>query len=127
MRKYALVICCAVLVFLVTGCGGNKVKCTASVSEGGVSLNAEVIANLDKDNKVDDVTITYNFDDKSTAESYCSIIKMIDNPDKGITVKCDGKKISVHGASSMDADDSAIGLTKSEFIERMEKEKFTCK
>lgn len=126
-KKCALVIFTALLVVLVTGCGGNKVKCSASVKEGGVSLNAEVVADLDKDNKVSNVAITYAFNDKSTADSYCSLLKMLEDKDKGITVKCDGKKIIINGAASMESEDNAIGLKKDEFIKRMEKESYKCK
>ena len=43
MKKYLLVVLCALLLFVVTGCGKNEVKCTGKM-EG---YDAEVIAEFD--------------------------------------------------------------------------------
>lgn len=135
MKKYLLVVFGALL--LVTGCGKkNQVVCTASMSEGGMNMEAEVVGELDKDNKISSVTVTYDLKDKSTADSYCSLFKMATNSEKGVSVECSGTKVIMKGLEGLDTDsdeeDKVIGLTKEEFIKKAteteeEGVKFTCK
>ncbi len=127
MKKLLTVGVCALLLVVLTGCGGKKVTCTGSYSEGGINVKAEVTANLDADDKITDVALVYTFDDKETATSYCSLIKLMEDPDKGITVDCSGSKITVKGMAGLDNDDSMVGKTKDDFVKMAEAESFTCK
>ena len=129
MKKYFLVVFCVMLLFLVTGCGGKKVTCKQSVNESGIKMDAEVIADLDDNDKVTGATVVYDLGDKDTANSYCSLMKLAEDKEKGVTVECSGSKITIKGMASMDEgeDDSMIGKTKDEFIKYAEQEGFTCK
>ena len=68
MKKYFLVIFCATLLFVLTGCGKNQVTCNGTTNEGGVNLKGEVVADFDKENKLTDAVITYEFDDEEKAK-----------------------------------------------------------
>lgn len=132
MKKYLLVLVCALLLF-VTGCGNkNQVKCTQSATEGGVTMKVEVVADLDQNNKITDVSMTYDLGDKTTADSFCSLLKASVDSEKGQTVKCSGTKITLNGLDSFDEDEDVesekvIGKTKDEFVNEAIAEGFTCK
>ncbi len=131
MKKYFLVVFCALLLFVVTGCGNkNQVKCTGSFSEGGMSMDAEIIADLDDNDKVTDVTAIMDLKDKDTATQFCSLYKMFADEEKGIEISCSGSKITIKGYSKLEAEteeEDIVGKTKDEFIKAMQEEKFTCK
>ena len=128
MKKYFLVVVCALLLFLVTGCGGKKLTCTQSVEEAGVKMEAQVIADLDDNDKIAGATVIYDLGDKATADSYCSLMKLAEDKEKGVTVECSGSKITINGMASMDDDeDAVIGQSKEEFVKKAEEEGFTCK
>ena len=83
-------------LFLLTGCGSNKVTCSQSLSEAGMKIEAKIIATIKKD-KVDNFEVVYNTDSKTTAQMFCTLYKdakcmqmMVDElyelyKDKGIT------------------------------------------
>ena len=137
MKKYFLVVFCALLLFVVTGCGNkNQVVCKATMTESGITMNAEVIGDLDNDNKIKDVTVVYDLNNSETADQYCSLFKMFEDSENGVSVSCSGSKVTIKGLSSMDIsdddEDKVIGLTKEEFIKKATEENedginFTCK
>ena len=129
MKKYLLIVFCALLLVAVTGCGKKQIKCTNSTTESGVEINAEVIADLDDSDKVTDATVIYGFSDSSIVDQYCSIFKMAEDEEKGISVDCSGSKITIKGMASLDDDeeDNVIGQSKDEFVKSAEEEGFTCK
>ena len=129
MKKYLFVLVCALLL-LVTGCGNkNQVKCTGKDESTG--MEAQIVADFDDNSKLVDASVVYDVKDKDTVEQYCSLFKLMENTDKGVSVSCSGTKITIKGFAKMEADedeeDSMIGKTKEEFIKAMEEEKFTCK
>ena len=131
MKKYFLVVFCALLLFVVTGCGNkNQVKCTGSFSEGGMNMEAEMIADLDENDKVVDVTAVMDLGNSDTANSFCSLYKLMEDKEKGVEVSCSGSKITIKGYANVEAgedEDQVVGKTKDEFIKLMEEEDFTCK
>lgn len=131
MKKYLLVLVCAVLLF-VTGCGNkNQVKCSQSITESGITMKAEVVADLDKDNKITDVSVVYDLGDKSTADSFCSLMKLSIDSSKGQSIDCSGSKITLKGLDSLDNEEEdsekVIGQTKDDFVKKATEEGFTCK
>jgi hypothetical protein len=77
-------------LFLLTGCGSNKVTCSSD--EG------KVIATL-KDDKVSKVSIEIKAPSKEEAKAFCAIYK---------GAKCSGKTVKISDASEM------MGISKSE-------------
>ena len=132
MKKYLLVVFCAALLLVVTGCGNkNQLTCTGSMNESGIEMKAEVVADFDENDKLTDATVSYDLGSKETADQWCSMFKLMNDADKGIEVSCSGSKITIKGYAKMDdeGEESMIGKTKEEFKAVMEKEVegITCK
>jgi hypothetical protein len=130
VKKYFLVVFCALLMFTLTGCGKNQVKCTGSYSEEGMKISAEMIADLDANDKVTDATAIFDLGDSNTANQYCSLFKLAETADSGVKVTCSGTKVTIEGYAKMESDDEEdelIGLSKEDFIKAMAEEDFTCK
>ncbi len=127
MKKYFFVVFFALLVVLV-GCGNkNQVKCTGEMNEGGMTIKAEVVADLDGDNKVKDATIVYDLGDETTATTYCSFFKLMEDKEKGIEISCSGSKITIKGYAQVDeGEEKLAGSTKDDFVKAMEAEGFKC-
>ena len=132
MKKYFLVAFCALLLFVATGCGKKQLKCSGSFNEAGMSMDAEMIADLDDNDNVLDVTAVMDLKDSKTADQFCAFYKLAEDADKGISIKCSGSKITITGFSKLEAEDEdeedkIVGKPKDAFIKAMEEEGFTCK
>ena len=133
MKKCLLAVICVLVLFVTTGCGKNQVKCTASSTENGVKMDAEVVATFDSNDKLTDAVITYDLNDKTVASQYCAIFKLAENAEKDIKVTCSGTKVTITGYANLESeedDESLKDLTKEEFVKRVqesEEAKFTCK
>ena len=136
MKKYFLVVFCAALLFVVTGCGSkNEMKCTGTMEENGQKVEAEVTAEFDKDDKLVDATIVEDLGSEETAKQLCSLYQTFSSEmPEGVSVSCSGSKVTIKGFAKMndseDEEDKMIGLTKEEFKTKMESEtegKVTCK
>ena len=133
MTKYLLVVLCALLVVVVTGCGNkNQVTCSGSMEESGMTIKAEIIADFDESDKLTDATVVYDLGSSDTANQWCSMFKLMNDYEKGIEVSCSGSKITIKGYAKMaeDGEESMVGKTKEEFKKAMEEEtegQVTCK
>lgn len=134
MKKYFLVVFCALLLFVVTGCGNkNQVTCSGTMKESGMEIKAEIVADFDDSDKLTDATIVYDLGNSDTATQWCSLFQLMNDSDKGISVSCSGSKITIKGYAKMaeeEGEESMIGKTKEEFKQAMEKEsdgQITCK
>lgn len=134
MKKYFLVALSAVLLFGVTGCGKkpSQVTCSKTEEEDGQKVTVSVTADLDKDDKITDASITYDFGDKEAASTYCSLFKMGEEEGEESKISCDGSKITIKGLDSFEdeeAEDSEkmAGKTKDAFIKEAQEEGYTCK
>ena len=131
MKKYFLVVFCIALLFVVSGCGKkNQVVCSQTQTENGVTVKGEVIVDFDDNDKLTDATAVYELSDKTSADQYCSLFKLMENADKGVSISCSGTKITIKGFANMDSDDEdekMIGMLKEDFIKKMADESMTCK
>ena len=131
MKKYFLVVLCAVLVFVVAGCSKkNQLVCTGESTESGVKMKAEIVADFDSNDKLTDATVTYDLGSKEVADQYCSLFKLAEDKEKGVTIDCSGSKIIMKGyANVSDEDEEAVvGKTKEEFKKLVESDQgVTCK
>ncbi len=133
MKKYFLVVFCALLLFVVTGCGSkNPVTCSGSMTEGGTEVKAEIVADFDENDKLTGVTITEDLGDKEKADQMCALFKSFMTADSGMDISCSGSKVTIKGYEKMadDEEDKLLGMTKEEFKKAMEEEeegKVTCK
>ena len=125
MKKYLLVLACAMLLCAV-GCGKkNQVVCTQSGTEDGVTMTTKVIVDFDANDKLTDATAEIELDNKDTASTYCAFMKLAEDAEKGVKVDCSGKKITIKGFARMDEDEEEeklIGMSKEDFINKMKEE-----
>lgn len=136
MKKMVFAISALTLVFTATGCGGKKVVCTSTIKEDGMEMKAKITATL-KDDKVDSVSETLTFNSKEEADKYCSMLSLLSGLSEDgtkIDYTCKGKNITIKNAEQLSEENGNYkGLTKKEFIEKMEKSasdedaKVTCK
>ena len=131
MKKYLLVVACALLL-VVTGCSKkNQLICSMTgTNEDGQKQTMDVILDLDKDNKAIKASMVYDFGDKTLVDSMCDIYKQTEGADN---VECSGTKITIkdmNKSSITDEEDdseSMIGKTKDEIIALAKEDGFTCK
>lgn len=131
MKKYFLVIFCALLLFVVTGCGKkNQISCSRTVTESGITMNVEVIADVDDNDAITDASIVYDLGDETTANAFCSLMETSMDSSEGQSINCSGTKITIKGLDNLDVDeesDQLIGKTRADFVKEAEEEGFTCK
>ena len=137
MKKCFLFVFCALLLFVVTGCGNkNQVTCTGEMTEDGVTMKAEVIGEFDKDDKLTTVTMIEDLGDKEKADQLCAMYNAFASQmPEGVSVSCSGSKVTIKGYEKMDEDEESddekmVGMTKDEFKAAIEKDsegKVTCK
>ena len=148
--KYYGVIVGALSLLFLTGCGGsgNKLSCTADYEENGHKYSAEIVAELDSEEKVKNVDAIYTFNSSDEADQFYSSYQMMINFAKQfaeedqeipeIDIKKDGKKITISNFAALESmnsdetEESPIGMKKEEFIKKIESSteddvKWTCK
>ena len=117
-------------LFILTGCGSNKVTCKGTAKENGQKVDMKVVGTV-KNDKISKVSAEMKFSDKDTAKSMCSLMELANSfakDDEKIDFECDGKTLKIKDYSKFDSDsDSVIGKSKADFIKAMEKEDLTCK
>ena len=84
-------------LFILTGCGGNKVVCTGKSDSAGISVEAKITATI-KNDKVAKVSGEMTFKDEATAKTMCSYVELanslVEKESGKIKVTCKGKKIN---------------------------------
>ncbi len=126
MKKIFYVLPLIFCIVLLSGCGKNEVNCSGNFKEEDVEYSMNIVAEFDKDDVVKIATVSMTFDDQSTADSYCNLLKTIGSD----IATCDGKKVSFDYATILaDDKESFKTTTKKEFIDLMEGEDsgLTCK
>ena len=79
-------------LFLLAGCGSNKVVCTGTNSDGTNSAKEHVVIYV-KDGIVTDIDETLTFDDEDFAKQSCETNKSLFS--QYAKVKCSKKKVRV--------------------------------
>lgn len=129
MKKYFLFAFCALLLFVVTGCGSkNTVVCTGKVD----SYEAELTAEFDGNDKLTTITVVEEVGSKEEADQVCALSSLFEA--QGVSISCSGNKVTIKGyekmADSEDGEKTMVGLSKEEFKKAMEEEsegQVTCK
>ena len=114
-------------LLLLTGCGSSddKIVCTSSEEDFGITIDAEIVAKL-KDKKVDSVSAEFVLDTEENAEALYSLLG---GEDSG--AKVEGTKVIVSDFSgmlnSLDEETTVIGMAKEDFIKLIEEKDYSCK
>ena len=122
MKKY---LCITILILLITGCGNQKLKCTKEEKNNNSTIKYTINANIDT-GKIESATETIEFTDEKTATEYCNILKITNsfsNKDS-FNYDCEGKEIKIRDFLAIEGINKNI--TRTEFIEKLENEQFTC-
>lgn len=130
MKKYLFLM--IIGLFLLAGCGSNKneVVCKGNEKENNTTVSVKTVGKLQND-KINSVSATMTFEDKKTAESYCSLFKLVNSfsEDMEIDVKCSGKTVEIRDYEKiLESSETVVkGLTKAEFKEIMQNQGLICK
>ncbi len=117
---------------LLAGCGGssNKVTCTGDIEEGGVKYaSAEIEAEFDSSDKIKNVSASMTFESEEVASQYYAYMTALSSmagDSVKLDAKLDGKKVTIKNydvIASANEEDNIIGISKKEFIEKMESDK----
>ena len=118
--KKCYVIVLLMISFLMVGCGKNQVVCTKKTTANEKTINEEVIAELDSDNKVTSVYGSYIFDDEEMAKTYCDTFKTVLGKEFSDKISCSNKKVTIKDLDKMQEDveesKKVIGMSKEEFV-----------
>ncbi len=130
MKKGLLLVFVSVFgLVLLTGCGGsgNKVTCSADLKEGDEKYGtAEITAEFDDSDKVKSVSMVMNLKDEDTAQQVYAMFTLAnsftEDESQKIDAKLDGKKITISNYEAMSSDDEEkiVGMSKDDFIKKME-------
>lgn len=150
MKKlYLGAVAGASALLLLTGCGSSsKVNCKADFEEEGHKYKGEIIAELDSNDKVKDVSASMTFESADDADQFYTMYQQMINMAKQfaeegqeipeINIKKSGKTITISDyaalekMSSSEETEAIIGLKKDEFIKKIESNtddgaKWSCK
>lgn len=122
-KKILLIIAC---ILVLTGCK-KKVTCVTETKEYGNKVKSKIIATIKK-SKVDSVSAKFSFENEKVTKEYCESFTMLDKIsfDGKLGVKCTDDAVVIKNYSMVETDDSFVGLTKKEFKNLMEKNKYKC-
>ena len=118
MKKYLSILFVAIFALVLTGCGGNTLKC--SIDEDGSKAEVKIFFKGDKATKAE-TSYTIDAGSKETAEAMAEYYK----GDKDTTVKVDGSKVIIKSTTTPSEDDEKV--TKKEMKELLEEQGYKCK
>lgn len=136
MKKYLLVVLCAVLMFAVVGCSKkNQVVCSKTTTEEDLTVTEEGIFELDENDKIVAASGTFTFNDKESAKTYCDIFKLGFSGEDGDAVTCTDTKITIKDLEKLNEDDEddeeesikIVGMSKEDLIKFETEAGYTCK
>lgn len=97
IKNIALVLVMGIMLVLLTGCGGNKLVATKTSEDDTMGKYNEKIEITFKNNKANEIKMTYEFEDKSNADSMYSLLNlgmaMAGEEVEGLKVEQDDKKV----------------------------------
>ena len=116
------------LLLLLTGCGSQKVTCTATMTEENEKYELKIVADI-KDNKINSGSIVMKFENKDTADQFCSLYEAINSlaeDDKKIDYKCNGNEVTFSSLEFLEdgeeEEEKVIGMTKDDFVKKFQEE-----
>ena len=97
----------------------DKVTCSITSTEDGVTMKLSLVGHLDNSGKINKLSYEYEFKDNATANTYCGTMKEMYSG-----TECTGNKIVIPDATSIQEEngESVVGMTKEEFITSAKKD-----
>ena len=130
MKKINLLV--LIFLLMVTGCGKkNQIKCTGMIIDSDSNANTEVVGYFDKNDKLYDVTVIYDFENALSSKYLCALLESVDS--FKIDYVCKGTKVKINKFIDYNINlggDDITGMSKMEFESSMEeilKGKISCK
>ena len=130
VKSVLLMLVMAVMLFALTGCGGNKLVATRDVSEDDTFGNyKETIEVTFKDDKADKITMTMEFEDKEKAEAIASVYKLAGDELEGVETEQKGKKFIMTMSAEAFANEEGFdeSLSKDDLKKALEEEGYEVK
>ena len=110
-----------------TGCT-KKVTCVVTRTEPDDKIRTKLVATIKK-GKVDSVSAKLTFTKKTVAKEYCNYFGLIDKIEDGnnkVNVKCSDTYIVLKNYSNAVSEEDYIGLSKSDFVNKMTNNGMEC-
>ena len=133
-KKYLGMVGLGCGLLLLTGCGGNKLTCTAVEEEEGFgSSDTKIVFHYDSDwKKIEsiDMEMSVDLESDEMLEMYKGFFDEMcemDEAPKDCEVKTKGNNITLKSSGSAEEMDYEKETSKEEVIENLEEEGYTCK
>ena len=123
MKKYIFLV--LLIVTILTGCGTQKLKCTKT--EKGTESDMKYIVEAKiKTGRIKEVFAEIKFDNDKYAKQYCNALDRTNSVSdkKIIDFECDKNKVIINNFLEIEGINENI--TRTEFIEKLEKGNYTC-
>ena len=112
MKKVLNILLIFTFVFLLAGCGkNNKVSCSIPSEKEDDDFRGKIIAEFNKDDKVEEITLIVEFKSEELAKEYIKKLA----PGYKELAKVVGKNIEMHNAEKNPQYEELVGKTKEEF------------
>ena len=130
LKALLLVAFMLVTLLALTGCG-DKLVATRETEEMGMKTEEEIEVSF-KDDKVNKVKMTYNFDSKEQAEAMKSLFTLgmsMNGETTNLDIKQKGKKLTIEADAEAYAELAGedVDISKDELREQLEEEGYTVK
>ena len=130
LKALLLVAFMLVTLLALTGCG-DKLVATRETEEMGMKTEEEIEVSF-KDDKVNKVKMTYNFDSKEQAEAMKSLFTLgmsMNGETTNLDIKQKGKKLTIEADAEAYAELAGedVDISKDELREQLEEAGYTVK
>ena len=115
---------------MISGCKKpTQLTCMGTYNKDKIIVSAEIVANFDKEERLNNAKIEYDFHDAKKANEYCTQLKQLQEVDN-IDVSCVDTKVISEGFTIIDVATNTVDYldkTKDDFMKIMDDLAFTCK
>ena len=135
LKSLALIVTMGLVLVSLAGCGSNKLVATKTTEDPSMGNYKEEIVMTFKNDKVDTIKMTMEFDNEETAETMYSLysfgLSMSEEESiEGMDVKLDGKKFIITMDASTYAESEGVSdeeMTRETLKKALEEDGYTVK
>lgn len=114
------------MLFVLTGCGGNKLVATKTTEDSFMGKYEEKMEISFKNDKADKIVWTQEFESEEKAEAAAAIYKLATTEAK-MEVEQKGKKVTIKMAAKDFADEDDDSMSKEDMKKELEEQGYTVK